>query len=237
MTIIKENGGERREHDFYETPLEVAATAMYHIPCEANFVRTALDPGAGSGIWAKALRLFNPVAHITGVEIQPPHDVITDHTEFQQSYDEWHFADYLEWETENKYDLIMGNPPYKLAHEFIDKSLDLLAPNGQLVFLLRLAMLESMKRYRTLWTQSPIYKVYVSTRRISFTGDRKTDDTAYGIFVWKDGFDGKPQLDWMHWEWEVVPKPVATSAFPYPIGVYPDWHYESIEKEGENEDN
>jgi len=233
MTIIKENGRERREHDFYETPLEVAATTMYNIPCDVGHVRYALDPGAGSGIWAKALRIYNPVAHITGVEIQPPHEFV-DHTEFHNLYNEWHFADYLEWETENRYDLIMGNPPYKVAHEFIDKSLELLAPNGQLVFLLRLAMLESLKRYKTLWTHSPIYKVFVSTRRISFTGDRKTDDTAYGIFIWKNGFDGRPQLDWLHWEWDNIPKPVATSAFPFPVvgEEYPEWHYKSIEKEG-----
>ena len=231
MTIIKENGGERRENDFYETPLAFAATTMYSIPCEANFVKKALDPGAGRGVWAKALRRFNPIVHITGVDIQPPSELIEDSDVFSQLYDEWHYGDFLEWETDDKYDLIMGNPPFKLIHEFVDKSLGLLAPNGQLVFLMRLAMLESQKRFKTWWTHSPIQKVLVSPRRISFTGDGKSDDTAYAIFIWKEGFDGKPQLDWMWWDYDNIPMPVVMTGIPEPL--YPDWHYESIDKEGE----
>jgi hypothetical protein len=81
------------------------------------------------------------------------------------------------------------------------------------------------------WTRTPIYKVMVSTRRISFTNDGKTDDTAYAVFVWKEGWDARPLLDWLHWEYDNIPKPVATSAHPIPL-VVPEWHYTQIEKEG-----
>ncbi|GAF67924.1 unnamed protein product, partial [marine sediment metagenome] len=72
MTIIKEGGVKRRKNDFYETPLAVAATTMYNIPCDPISVKSALDPGAGRGVWGKAFRRFNLVAHLTGVDIQPP---------------------------------------------------------------------------------------------------------------------------------------------------------------------
>ena len=230
MTIIKENGGERRENDFYETPLAFAATVMYNIPCQPNSVKTALDPGAGRGVWGRALRPWNYTAHITGIDVQPPSDLIKDHQIFGRTYDEWHFGDFLEWETDNKYDLIMGNPPFKLVHEFVDKSLGLLEEKGRLVFLMRLAMLESQKRYKTWWTHSPIYKVWVSPRRISFTGDGKSDDTAYAVFEWLNGFDGKPQLDWMWWDYDNIPIPVTMTG--HPDAMYPDWHYKMIDKEG-----
>jgi hypothetical protein len=230
MTIIKENGGERRENDFYETPLAFAATVMYNIPCHPAAVETALDPGAGRGVWGRALRPWNHSAEITGVDIQPPSELIKNHTEFERAYNQWHFCDFLEWEAPKKYDLIMGNPPFKLVHEFVDKCLGLLEPNGQLVFLMRLAMLESQKRYKTWWTHSPIKKVMVSPKRISFTGDGKSDDTAYAVFIWQEGFDGRPQLDWMWWDYDNIPLPVAMTGVPE--ANYPEWHYKQIEKEG-----
>ncbi len=239
MTIIKENGGERRANDFYETPLAFAATTMYSIPCDSTVVQTALDPGAGRGVWGQALRRFNPTVHITGIDIQHPSDLIDDPELFAETYDEWHMTDYVEWETDKKYNLIFGNPPFNLVHEFVDKSLGLLAPKGQLVFLMRLAMLESQKRYKTWWTHSPIRKVMVSPRRISFTGDGKSDDTAYAVFVWQEGFEGKPQLDWMWWDYDNIPCPIAASGpqidlsrLDMPGVGFPEWHYTLIDKEG-----
>ena len=232
MTIIKEGGVKRRKNDFYETPLAVAAETMFNIPCEPLFVKKVLDPGAGRGVWGKALRLYNKTAHITGIDIQSTADLRPN----PLIYNHWVLDDYLDWKTDDKFDLIMGNPPYKLAHEFVDKSLDLLAPNGQLVFLLRLAMLESLKRYKTWWTHSPIYKVLVSTRRISFTNDRKTDDTAYAIFMWREGWDASPTLGWLHWNYDNVKHPVVVSSWDIPVVDNTPWYTETFPKEGKNED-
>jgi hypothetical protein len=227
MTIIKENGGERRANDFYETPLAFAATVMYNIPCHPGVVETALDPGMGNGVWGKALRPWNYQAEITGVELAP--QLCGWVNEMSKTYDALHHIDFLEWETDKKFDLIMGNPPFKLIHEFVDKSLGLLEKKGQLVFLMRLAMLESQKRYKTWWTHSPIKKVMVSPKRISFTGDGRSDDTAYAVFVWQEGFDGQPQLDWMWWDYDNIPLPVTMTGTPDADPNYPDWHYMKID--------
>jgi hypothetical protein len=230
MTIIVERGKDRHEMDYYETPQAFAATALYHIPCQSNFVKTALDPGTGRGVWGKALRLYNTEAMLEGVEIQPFGDIGADVDDLAKAYNKYWHDDFLTWKAQHKYDLIMGNPPYKLAHEFVDKCLDLLAPNGQLIFLLRLAMLESQKRYKTWWTYSPIKKVIVSPKRISFTGDGRSDDTAYALFVWQNGWDGNVTLDWMWWDYDIIPQPPTISGWD--IDGYPEWHYKSIEKEG-----
>ncbi len=225
MTIIKENGGERRENDFYETPLAFAATVMYNIPCYPGLVKTVLDPGAGNGVWGKALRPWNYNAHITGIDIQPKSDLAVD----KRIYNTWIECDFQTIQIDQRFDLIMGNPPFKLVHEFVDKSLELLAPQGQLVFLMRLAMLESQKRYKTWWTHSPLKKVMVSPKRISFTGDGKSDDTAYAVFIWQDGYDAKPILDWMWWDYDNIPVPVMITDHEEPLEAYPEWHYRSIE--------
>ena len=124
MTIIKENGGERRANDFYETPLAFAATVMYNIPCSPANVKTVLDPGAGRGVWGKALRPFNYDAHITGIDIQPKGELAV----APLIYNTWIEADFTTIQTDQKFDLIMGNQPFKLVHDFVDKSLGLLAP-------------------------------------------------------------------------------------------------------------
>lgn len=232
MTIIVERGKDRRELDYYETPAAFAATALYHIPCESKFIHTALDPGAGRGVWGKALRLYNTKAIIDGVELQPFGDIEADVDEISKTYTNYWHDDFLKWKAPYGYDLIMGNPPYNQAHEFVDKCLSLLNRNGQLVFLLRLAMLESQKRYKTWWTHSPIKKVIVSPKRISFTGDGRSDDTAYAVFVWQNGWDGAVTLDWMWWDYDIIPQPPTISGWDFDIDTYPEWHYKSIEQEG-----
>lgn len=234
MTIIKEGGRDRRENDFYETPLAFAATALYNVPCELLHVKTALDPGMGNGVWGRAFRRYNSIAHLAGVEIAPEGDLCgwTHEMTKEGMYNDVYVSDFTEWETDAKYDLIMGNPPFKFVHEFVDKSLDLLAPRGQLVFLMRLAMLESQKRYKKWWTRTPLKKVMVSPKRISFTNDGKSDDTAYAVFVWQEGWDAKPILEWMWWDYDIIPKPITISGWEIPTPIIPDWHYERIEKEG-----
>jgi hypothetical protein len=98
--------------------------------------------------------------------------------------------------TVDRYDLIIGNPPYSLAEEHVRLCLGLLADGGQLVFLLRLAFLESAKR-EALWREHPPERVDVLTRRPSFTHNGKTDSAAYAVFRWRNGHVGAPELGWI----------------------------------------
>lgn len=88
---------------------------------------------------------------------------------------------------EEKFDLIIGNPPYSLALEFTEKCLSLLSDEGKLVFLLRTAFLESKKRYG-FWQREPLSELYVLSKRPSFTG-KGTDATSYSWFVWDKSKD------------------------------------------------
>lgn len=93
---------------------------------------------------------------------------------------------------------MIGNPPYRLAEEAVRWGLTHLRFGGAVVMLLRLAFLEGQARGRGLWREFPPSRVRVLTRRPSFTGNGKTDATAYAIFEWA-GSPKATTLDWLDW--------------------------------------
>jgi len=100
------------------------------------------------------------------------------------------------------YDVIMTNPPYTYAQEFIEKSLRQVREGGYVVMLLRLSFLESMKR-REFFKCTGLYHLYVSCRRISMYPYGKPQATAgfvsYAWYVWKIGYTGEPKLGWINY--------------------------------------
>jgi hypothetical protein len=187
---------ERDPHDFYPTPIELCRAALDLIP-ESRSSIFVLDPGAGKGPWGQVIKEINPYSHLTGVELQddPKPD----------AYDFWYNnQDFLDFNLRliDKYDLIIGNPPYKLAEEFIKQSYGMLSNGGKMLFLLRLAFLESKARYFGIWSTIRPSKVWICSRRPSFTGDRKTDATAYAIYEWVKAPYSGTAMDWLYWEYD-----------------------------------
>lgn len=81
---------------------------------------------------------------------------------------------------------IITNPPFKIAEEFLHQGLKL--ADKKVALLLRLAFLESIKRYNTIYNIRPPAIVYVFTERVTFypKGATKAGSgtTAYAWFVW-----------------------------------------------------
>lgn len=177
----------RDEHDFYPTPSAFVKAALALIDFEPKSI---LDPGAGTGVWGIEARRRWPNALITGVELR---DVAA-----PPAYDLWLKSDFrLQSETAFNYDLIIGNPPYKHAESFVRTSLDMCAVGGRVLFLLRLAFLESRGRAKGLWRKYPPQTLHVCARRPSFTGNNKTNATAFAIFDWQKGCIETPRLSWL----------------------------------------
>ena len=98
-------------------------------------------------------------------------------------------------EASAKFDLIISNPPFTLIKPFIDRSMELLAPGGKLVFLLRLNYFGTQKRSEWFRQMMPEF-AYVHARRISFDPvTHKTDSIEYMHAVWsKDRYPKHTQL-------------------------------------------
>ena len=86
--------------------------------------------------------------------------------------------DYLKDEVD-PVDLIITNPPYSLAKEFIKKAL---SHSTTVIMLLRLNYLEAQVRY-PFWQGNPPSHIITLSSRPSFTG-KGTDATGYAWIVW-----------------------------------------------------
>ena len=217
---------DRDPHDFYPTPLGLCDAALQILDFEGAAPRI-LDPGAGAGPWGQAARRRWPAAEITGIEVRDvPQPEAYDRWIAQTSFvptpaprladtsykDEKtqrrarakYEADlYVHrcpvWRTSEHFDLIIGNPPYEYAEEFTRRALQLLAPEGRIVYLFRLAFLEGQDRGVGLWLDHPPYRVATCSRRPSFTGDGKTDSTAYACYYWNHDHQGDFAGSWLTW--------------------------------------
>lgn len=89
----------------------------------------------------------------------------------------------LDWKSPMP-DVLITNPPFSLAIEFIEHSMRLF-PGAYLAFLLRLNFLGAQARSAFWRRHAP--DVYVMPKRPSFTPDGKTDSTEYAWFVWPGG--------------------------------------------------
>lgn len=94
---------------------------------------------------------------------------------------------------------IVTNPPYNLAESFIHQSLRL--SDGKIAFLLRLAFLESAKRFNSIYSQMRPSRVWVFSERITFYPNGKrtggSGTTAYAWFVWDKTRNGSTELKWL----------------------------------------
>ena len=108
---------------------------------------------------------------------------ISDHPHFKHAFPLWaeiaEGIDYLDPAFNPDAHLIVTNPPFSLALEFLTKSL---AQRATVAYLLRVNFLGSQKR-KAFWQANPLTHLYVLSQRPSFTG-HGTDSTEYAWFVW-----------------------------------------------------
>lgn len=160
----------RNADDFYPTPAPVVAA---HLDLVASLgispCMRILEPSAGDGAYVRELRRLAPAASIVAVEP----DELRSYTCKARGADVFRgtFEDYARPATftaRERFDLIVGNPPYSHAEKHVRLGLEMLASGGVLSFLLRLGFLESKAR-RALFKAHPPARVDVLSERPSFS--------------------------------------------------------------------
>lgn len=96
-------------------------------------------------------------------------------------------VNYLEHDASNLYDLIITNPPFNIAQQIIEKSLQDVRENGYVVMLLRLNYFGSKSRF-PFWVKNPPKYAYVHHQRMSFVDGGATDSIEYMHCVWQKGY-------------------------------------------------
>lgn len=194
----------RAARDLYITPQPLANAICQRLVELIPRPRRIMDPGCGPGAFMRAASLAWPGSEIFGIDIEQQHDDVGSVMPGCR-----YTGGYLTTPAETyggPFDLIVGNPPYSIAVEFINQSLSLLRPRaflingGYLAFLLRLAFLGSQKRANTLWASAGFRWLIPIAERPSFTADGGSERMEYGVFVWHRDYQGRPEiLPHLHW--------------------------------------
>lgn len=184
---------EERGDDLYETP-EVAVKALMAVE---TLPLDIWEPACGPGSIVRVLRASG-------------HNVLaTDLRDYRASgHQDRALVDFLlapRMATTfggKPYGGIITNPPYRLAHQFVVRALDL---TDYVCMLLRLAFLESERR-RDILDNGPLARIHVFRDRLpmmhrdGWEGPRSSSAMAFAWFVWDRRHKGPPTLHRVSWK-------------------------------------
>lgn len=214
-------GETREELDGYWTPIACATAICERLRGDKLIAPrgAVLEPSIGKGAFAAAIQNVLEPELLVGVDLVEQEGVKVLDAKFVR-------GDFLQFEPDEYFDAVIGNPPYADAEEHVRHALTLLDPErGVLAFLLRLNFLEGKDRVSGLWKEHPPSVIYVLNRRPSFKKtkkpkvDKKTgeivtnkrtgkprmvstsnDSCAYGVFCWvTPQRQVSPLLRWLEW--------------------------------------
>lgn len=171
----------RQEHDYYATS-----------PKAIDLLNTIM-PLSGVGVWEPACggghlsaRMIELGALVTSTDL----------------YDRGYGMAGIDFLSTTKLlaSVIVTNPPYKYAKEFVEHGLELGV--DKLAMFLKLTFLEGQNR-RKLFDEYPPKTVAVFSKRIqvAINGDPdmflKSSAACYAWFIWEKGFSSNPEVTWL----------------------------------------
>lgn len=176
---------DRADNDFYATnPKDVE---LLFSECKIPFSQNILEPCAGNGHIAQVFK--NKGYNVKAC------DLVQRDYPLDQCWDFLAQQDHFDGD-------IVTNPPYELACEFVQKSLEMIPPGHRVVMFLKLTFLESRKR-RKLFDTKQLKTVYVYTNRTccAKNGDEKlfgAGAVAYAWFEFVKDYNNDAVIKWIH---------------------------------------
>lgn len=181
---------ERDENDFYATHPDAVKDFLkgledYNDGLTCNKI---LEPCAGNG-------------HISEVFKEKGYEVLSWDL-VQREYPLDRVGDFLTYDGPQVDADVVTNPPFKLALEFVNKSLDVVTDGRRVCMFLKVQFLEGGKRWERLFSKKCMKYVYVNVRRqhTAMGGDfnkLEAKTQCYCWFVFEKGFEGEPTVRWI----------------------------------------
>lgn len=184
-------GHERVANDLYSTPSWCVRRLVEGFPelCDLSMSSRGvwLEPAVGKGHIIEAVNSVIPVRPFwDACEI----DAATVEEGALQNVEPGNLfiGDFKDFEPSNKYQVIITNPPYSLAMDFVEKAMSM--QPKYVIMLLRTNFLASEGRASFMQAHTP--DLYVLPNRPTFVRG-KSDNTEYAWFVWdRDKEPGTP---------------------------------------------
>lgn len=194
MVKSKKPSKKRDPFDYYPTP-EWCVHRLLEADILPNKKEIWLEPSAGDGAVIRAVSSFAKTQGDSVVRYNPYWVAYEIQPRFKVGLES--LVDSSKVHIENFLDIgdrlalgvtpkvIIGNPPYSCALEFVKKSMDLDA--DYIAFLLRISFLGSNERSSFMREHMP--GIYILPNRPSFDGNG-SDTSEYAWFVWKKNIQG-----------------------------------------------
>ncbi len=185
-----EVNGERHDHDAYDTdPALALACVLWAGSCltRTNLLPNVLEPTAGGGPFVRAARVTWPNSRIIAVDI----DVRADEACRAAGADKVVLMDALKLPPApiSKCDLIITNPPFKLADQLVRHFWPHMHEGASLAFLLSVTFVASSDRWvpgSGLFEIAPLHYMIPIVPRPTFIGGKSPQFEA-ALFVWTKG--------------------------------------------------
>ena len=189
-------------NDLFITPREALDSIWKYVQCDINKHPTEyvkiLEPCQGLGDVAKYINdNTSNFVSISSNELYPCED------SSKLLYKNTYTSDFLVDESEvakykGIFDMIITNPPYNKAMEFVLKGFEYAPIQWH---FLRLSFLEGQKRYEELFSMGKLTDVYIFTYRVSCDKGYDREDTAnsvcYAWYRFDKNYSGSPRLHWL----------------------------------------
>ncbi len=97
--------------------------------------------------------------------------------------------------------MILTNPPYKYANEFIKHAMQLQEQGGMVAFFMNVSYLAGKARYAEIYSKRWLEKVFIFSNRVhcypNGTPTGHSSPVNYAWFLFRKGFDGMPTIEWL----------------------------------------
>lgn len=200
------NNKEREALDYYATPIKEVENILTILNYDKNNSWKILEPCCGGGHMVEGILNYFSNANILATDVKErENSFLEKHSESSVTYNYGKDFDFL---LDNypftDADIVIMNPPFKIATPFILHGLEI--ANKSLIVLGRTKLVESIGRYNEIFSEYPPTYIFQYIDRIACAknGDfnqKLSSIEAYSWFIWDKEKMNKPYETIFKWIW------------------------------------